>query len=370
MSEATERQRSVIGATALRAEDTGATSASEPLPRTTPGETKILISIGSKDSLWRAPAEMVQRVSERWPGMRVQNVPHSDESYAELPDTDILVDYSMRPEQLATAKKLRWIHSPAAGVRQLVYPEMRSRGIVITNGRGVHAVPMAEHVIGMIIALARRFPDALRYQKQHEWAQEKIARAQPHIRELRGQVILIIGFGAIGRETGRAARAFGMRVRAVTRTGQVRSKEGHEGLAERVYAMEELDAALPEADFVAIAAPETDQTRHMIGAKQLRAMKPTVFLINVARGSLVDESALIEALKTKMIAGAGLDVTEQEPLPSESPLWALENVLITPHVSALSESLWSRHAELLLENLERWFSGRELLNRVSLEHGY
>jgi phosphoglycerate dehydrogenase-like enzyme len=224
---------------------------------------------------------------------------------------------------------------------------------------------MAEHTLGMLIALARYFPDAVRYQQEHRWAQQEIWDKPLRPRELAGQVLLIVGFGAVGRELARRVKPLGMKIWAVTRSGK-----GDRELAERVFAVAQLEAALSEADFVVLAAPETPETRHLIGARQLDVMKPTAYLLNVARGSLVDEPALVAALERRAIAGAALDVAAQEPLPPESPLWALENVFITPHVSAASESLWGRQTALLLENLERWFSGRELLNRVDLKRGY
>jgi D-2-hydroxyacid dehydrogenase (NADP+) len=154
-------------------------------------------------------------------------------------------------------------------------------------------------------------------------------------------------------------------VRAVTRTGT-----GNTDLAERIQSVDKLDTAIGEADFVVLAAQETAATYHMIGPRQFAAMKASAYLINVSRGSLVDEPALIEALAAHKIAGAALDVAEEEPLPASSPLWKCENLLITPHLSAASEALWTRQTDLLLENLERWFSGRDLLNRVNLDRGY
>jgi len=247
----------------------------------------------------------------------------------------------------------------------LMYTELRSSGVLVTNASGVHAIPMAEHILGALIALARHFPDAVRYQQERRWAQQEIWDKPLRPRELSGQRLLIVGFGAIGRELARRVQPLGMKVWAVTRSGR-----GDAGLAERIVPAAELDAALPEADFVVLAAPETRETRHLIGPRQLAAMKPTAFLVNVARGSLVDEVALVEALRRRAIAGAALDVAEQEPLLPESPLWTLDNVFITPHISAASEFLWERQAVLLLENLERWFSGRELLNLVDLTRGY
>jgi phosphoglycerate dehydrogenase-like enzyme len=335
------------------------------MSRPAPAETKLLICVWHRFTLWRPPAELAAHVRQHWPGMHVVHLDTYDHMDEELPDTDIFVGYSLRPEQFARARKLKWIHSTAAGVAQLMYPELRSSGVLVTNASGVHAIAMAEHILGTLIALARHFPDAVRYQQERRWAQQEIWDKPLRPRELLGQLLLIVGFGAIGRELARRVQPLGMKIWAVTRSGK-----GEAGLAERILPAAELDAALPEADFVVLVAPETPETRHLISARQLAAMKPTAFLVNVARGSLVDEAALVEALGRRAIAGAALDVAEREPLPRESALWTLDNVFITPHISAASEFLWDRQTALLLENLERWFSGRELLNVVDLKRGY
>jgi phosphoglycerate dehydrogenase-like enzyme len=297
--------------------------------------------------------------------MKVVHLPTYDHLAGEVADTDIFVGWSLRPEQFKLAKKLKWIHSTAAGVGQLMYPELRQSGVTVTNASGIHTVAMAEHVLGYLVALARRFPDALRYQRQRKWAQQEIWDAQLRPRELHGQVLLIVGFGAIGHELARRVRPLGMQIWAVTRSGK-----GDSNLADRILPASRLDEVLHEADYVVLAAPETPETYHLIGQKQLQQMKPTAFLINVARGSLIDEAALVETLERRAIAGAALDVAEQEPLPPEHALWSLDNVLITPHISAVSEYLWDRQTELLLDNLDRWFSGGELRNRVDLKRGY
>jgi phosphoglycerate dehydrogenase-like enzyme len=300
--------------------------------------------------------------------MKVVHLPTFERFDDELPDADILIGWSLKPEQLRVARKLRWIHATAAGVGQLMYPELRASGIEVTNARGVHAVPMAEHIVGMILALARRFPSAFRHQVQRHWGQQEIwdeSTFGGRPRELVGQVLLIVGFGAIGQEVARRARPLGMRIWGVTRTGR-----GDGSLADRILPAAQLEAALPEGDFVVLTAPETPETQQLIAARQIAAMKRTAFLINVARGSLVDEAALVDALQRRAIAGAALDVAEREPLPPESPLWMLENVFITPHISAVSQHLWEHQTELILDNLERWFSGKELRNRVDLERGY
>lgn len=288
----------------------------------------------------------------------------------ELPDMDIFVGYLLRPEQLRAAKQLAWLHIISAGVSQLMYPELRESNIVVTNASGVHAAPMAEHVAGFVIALARDFPGAMRYQLRRQWAQQEIWDGPARPREIAGLLALIVGFGAVGQAIAERLRALGMRVWAVSRSGQMDPAITRPALAERLFPATHLDAALPEADFVVLAAPETAETRHLIGARQFTLMKPSAFLINVARGSLIDESALVAALERRTIAGAALDVAAEEPLPAESPLWARENVFITPHVSGTSERVWERESDLLLDNLERWFSGQELRNRVDLKRGY
>jgi D-2-hydroxyacid dehydrogenase (NADP+) len=338
------------------------------MPRPKPAETKLLICVWHPFTLWRPPPELASRVRERFPGMQVVHLPDYDRLAEKIIDTDIFVGYSLRPKQFAQARKLKWLHSTAAGVAQLMYPELRASGIAVTNIRGIHATPMAEHVLGVLLALARRFPATIRHQLAGHWAQQDLWDAPIRPRELAGQVLLLVGFGAIGREVARRVRPLGMKIWAVTRSGRIAEDFG--GQVDRVFGAAQLDLALPQADFVVLAAPETPETFHMMDARRLGAMKPSAYLVNVARGSLVDEAALLEALGRGAIAGAALDVTEQEPLPASSPLWRLENCFITPHTSGVTEFLWDRQRDLLLENLDRWFSGRELLNRVDLARGY
>lgn len=333
--------------------------------RTKPAETKLIICVWHRFSLWNPPPEMAARVRERWPEMRVEHLPDYDGLDAELPDTDIFVGFSLRPEQFGRARKLKWLHSTAAGVGQLMYPELRKSGIEVTNASGVHTIPMAEHILGMLVALARRFPDCFHLQQQARWGQQELWDSLVRPRELHGQTLLLIGFGAVGRAVAKAVRPLGMRVWAVTRSG-----EGDRELAEKIVPVARLHEVLPEADFVILAAPETPETRRMIGTPELARMKSSAYFMNVSRGALVDEPALIAALERRAIAGAALDVASQEPLPPDSPLWKLENAFITPHMSAVSDQLWTRQTDLLIANLERWFSSRELLNRVNLERGY
>lgn len=331
--------------------------------RTTPEKTKLVICIWHKFTLWQPPEEFAAGIRRRWPAMNVVHLPTYDHVAEQLPDTDILVAFSIRPEQFLAARKLKWIHSTAAGVGQLMYPELRESRIVLTNARGIHSKPMAEHILGMIIAKARRFPDASRFQRAARWAQQEIWDARPF--ELNGKILLIIGFGSIGHELARLMQPVGMRIWGITRSGR-----NNVQFAERILSPAELHSALPHADFIVVAAPETAATKRMIGEKELALMNRSAYLINVARGTLVDQDALIAALRARSIAGSALDVTEEEPLPPENPLWKLDNVFITPHISAATDLLWERQEKLLLENLERWFDGRELLNLVDLNRGY
>jgi len=335
------------------------------MSRTTPAETKLLICVWHPFTEWRPKPLMPEAIRRRWPEMRVLHLPDYDLLPPELPDTDIFVGYSLRAQQLRDAKKLKWLHSTAAGVSQLMYPELRDSGILVTNPSGAFSVPMAEHTMGLLLALARNFPDSVRHQDRLHWSQQDLWDKPQHLTELNGQVLLIVGYGSIGRELARRAKVFDMRVWGVTRSGA-----GDLTHAEKIVPVSRLAEVLPEADYVVIAAPETRETKHLIGAPQIARMKRGARLINVARGSLLDEAALGRALETGALGGAALDVAKIEPLPPESALWKAPNLFITPHTSAVSDRLWQRETALLLELLERWFDGREMFNRVDFARGY
>jgi len=335
------------------------------MSRTQPAQTKLVICVWHPFTWWRPQPVMAETIHRRWPEMRIVHLPNYDRLPEELPDTDIFVGYSLRAPQLQAAKKLKWLHSTATGVAQLMYPELRESGIVVTNPSGIFAAPIAEHTIGLMVALARNFSDSVRYQDACHWGQQDIWDQPRRLTELNGQILLIVGYGSIGRELGRRARAFDIRVWGVTRSGK-----GDATHAEKIVSVSELDRALPEADYVVLAAPETSETKHLMDAARIEKMKRGARLINVARGSLLDEAALLRALKSGALAGAALDVTAVEPLPPESPLWKSPNLFITPHTSGVSDRLWQRQTALLMDLLERWFDGRELFNQVDFARGY
>lgn len=326
---------------------------------------KILIVHYHPFELWQAPAWIRERLAHDYPQLQVVQLSSYDRVSEEIPETEIFIGWSLRAEQLATAPKLRWIHSPAAAVHQLMYPEMIASNVVITNAREVHGPVVAEHAMALTMALAKRLPQAARYQAKKEWAQEKMWRERPRPRELSGGTAVVIGMGSIGREFTRLAKALGMTVLAVREN----PRKGTAG-ADEVYSPAQLHQVLPRAEYVLLCTPVTPATTHLMDAERLAMMKPDAYLINVGRGPLVDDAALIAALRQGVIAGAALDVFDEEPLPPESPFWTLDNVFITPHTAAVTEKLWERHYQLITENLNRFLAGRPLLYEVDKRSGY
>jgi D-2-hydroxyacid dehydrogenase (NADP+) len=333
--------------------------------RPSPAETKLLICVWHPFPQWRAQPILAETIRRRWPEMRVVYLPDYERLPQEVPDTDIFIGAMLRPAQFQLARKLKWIHSTAAGVSQLMYPELQNSGVILTNPSGIFSAPMAEHTLGLMVALARNFPDSVRYQDRAQWAQNEVSSRPSPLTELNGELLLIVGYGSIGREIARRARAFDMRVWGVTRSGN-----GDTAHAEKIFPIAQLDDALPHADYVILAAPDTHETQRLIGAAQVAKMKRGARLINVGRGSLLDETALIRALETGALSGAALDVTATEPLPTDSPLWKAPNLFITPHTSGVSDRLWQKETDLLMDLLERWFDGRDLFNVVDFRRGY
>ncbi len=219
--------------------------------------------------------------------------------------------------------------------------------------------------MGLLLALARNFPDSVRGQDRARWSQQEIWDKPQHLTELNGKVLLIAGYGSIGREVAKRAKAFDMKVWGVTRSGT-----GERAHVEKIFAAAQLHEALPGADYLLVCAPETAETKHLIGAAEIARMKRGARLINVGRGSLLDEGALVQALESGALGGAAVDVAQTEPLPAESPLWKTPHLFITPHTSGVSDRLWDRQTAILIELLERWFEGRELFNRVDFARGY
>jgi phosphoglycerate dehydrogenase-like enzyme len=318
----------------------------------------------------------LRAVSDR---LEVRQCPcHNPEEVARALDgeVEVLCGYYLPPD-ISIASDLRWAHISSAAVSHVLDHPIMDSDILITNASGVHATAVAEYVLAMMLNLVRRLPQILSLQWGHGWPSDRHFAGSGG--ELRGQTIGIIGYGSIGREVARLASAFGMRVLAAKRNPEDRADRGYcppglgdpEGIIpEVIYGADGLPEMLPACDFVVVAVALTPETRSLIGAAALRMMKSTAYLINVARGPIVDEEALIEALRIEQIAGATLDVYSHEPLPSDHPLWMLPNVFLTPHISGGSTALNGRASILFAENLRRYLAGEPLLNIVNKEIGY
>ena len=326
---------------------------------------KILIAHRHRLPLWTAPDWVASRLSVVFPEHEFIHLTDFSKLEEEIRDAEVVITSLLRPEQLAAARRLRWLHSPAAAVHQLLHPEFVASNVVLTNAREVHAPVVAEHVIAQIFALAKQIPACVRYQQQGVWGQQLIWDTTPRPQEVTGATLGLVGLGAIGKEIVQRATALGMKVIAV----REHPEKPSDGVA-AVYSPQEIEKLLSQSDFVVLAAPVTPGTQRLINAQRLAQMKPTAHLINVGRGALVDETALAQALRAKQIAGAALDVFDQEPLPADSSLWQLENLLITPHTAGFTEKLWERHTALIAENLRRYLAGEQLLGQVDKARGY
>ncbi len=279
-----------------------------------------------------------------------------------LRDAEILLGWNFRARMLRKAwtdgGKLQWVHWCGAGVDALLFPELIESGVKVTNSRGVFDRAMAEYVLGLIIAFVKHFPETWSFQTTKQWRHRLTDNIQ-------GKRVLVVGAGSIGRTIARLCWQAGMRVYGVGRSA--RSHDVDFGV---VHACDRLGEALPDADFVVIAAPLTAQTRRLFSTEQFRLMKPTARIVNVGRGAIIDETALIGALRANEIAGAALDVFEQEPLPEESPLWSMSNVIVSPHMSGDFYASADALARVFLENYRRYCAGESLLNPIDKHLGF
>ena len=288
----------------------------------------------------------------------------TDHAEIEAALDEIEIAAGMMPREfLATAPNLRWYQQWGAGANWLLHqPDVPDYGFILTNASGVHAVPISEHIFALMLAFARQLHRAVRAQGNTRWIRDE--ELGP-ISELAGKTVVLIGAGAIGSRTARLARGLEMRVLGVRRHPAVESP-----CFEAMYGPDQLLDILPEADFVVLAMPLTFETERMIGEKELRAMKPTAYLINIGRGGTVDQDALIRALNEGWIAGAGLDVFETEPLPESSPLWGMDNAILTYHYAGNNPRYDERAMAIFIDNLCRYKAGEPMRNVVDKKLGY
>ncbi|HJR60613.1 MAG TPA: D-2-hydroxyacid dehydrogenase [Vicinamibacterales bacterium] len=326
---------------------------------------KVLVGIYSPFAAWNIPAGHVARLQREFPAHRFLHAVTEADMLPLIGEAEAAYTSELRPEHFSAAPRLRWVHSPAAGVGAMLFPALIESPVVISNSRGMSADPIAEHVIGLALALFRKFPLAFRSQAVRHWAQDE-AIAPPPLRSLQSSHVLIVGLGRIGAACAWRFAALGATVSAVRRRLDQPVPPG----VGAVGAPDRLPDLLRTADLVVLTAAQTRETHGLIGEPELRAMKPDAMLINVSRGKLVDEAALARALAQGTIGGAGLDVFEHEPLDPASPLWAEPNVIITPHMSGFRPDHWDAATALFAENLRRFDAGQPLLNVVDKTAGY
>jgi phosphoglycerate dehydrogenase-like enzyme len=286
--------------------------------------------------------------------------PRLDGVAGALPEAEVFLGWELPAERLEQAPRLRWVHCPGAGVDRLPLARLAARGVTVTNSRGTHVTLLAEYVLGAMLMFARHLHVAHRQQILHKtWDRGPALGGQ-----LAGRTVAILGLGAIGADVARRCAQFGMRVVGLKREP---STVPH---VETVYGPDGLEACVGQADYLVVTLPLTPLTRGMIGAPQLAVMKPTAVVVSLGRGGVVDEAALAEALARGRLRGAALDVFEHEPLPETSPLWALENVLITPHTAGSAPYYADLAVPLFCENLGRYLRREPLRNVVDSARGY
>jgi phosphoglycerate dehydrogenase-like enzyme len=292
-----------------------------------------------------------------------------DELPAVLAETDVLCSYDIPANWREVAPRLRWLQVPGAGVDSLQAKGLlgADSGLIITSAAGIHATTICEYVFGSMLMFNWNWPQMVRLQSQHIWARSA-SWYQLGRRELIGQTLGIIGVGSIGRQVAKKGHAFGMRVLGMRHALPAQGEADPD--VDKYYSREQLHELLGQSDYVVLSVPLTPDTEGLIGEAELRAMRPNAYFVNIARGRIVDEQALIRALKEERIMGAGLDVTEEEPLPAGSPLYSMPNVILTPHISGHSVHYEERLAQLFADNIRRFRAGETLHNRYDPARGY
>ena len=304
-------------------------------------------------------------------GRDVLCITNTDEFLSRLREAEVLCSYWIPNDWRILAPHLRWLQYSSGGVDELLPTGIlqADSGVVVTTAAGINANAISEYVFGSMLMFNRTWPEMIRLQDRHVWPRSAHWYNLGG-RELGDQTLGIIGLGSIGRRIAQLGKTFGMHVLAMRRTQHTFSQPPDDVDVDRYYPLEQLHEMLHECDYVVLSVPLTRETEHLIGEAELHAMRSHAYLINVARGQVVDEQALIRALQGRWIAGAGLDVVEKEPLAAHSPLYSLPNVILTPHISGLSVHYDKRLMALFAENLRRYQAGEPLRNRYDPERGY
>jgi phosphoglycerate dehydrogenase-like enzyme len=314
------------------------------------------------------PDSVLSELRRRFPAVVFVGADDPETLAREAADAEVFYGFRFPAALLPRAPRLRWFQSASAGIEETLSGPFLERDIVLTNAAGVAAVGIAEHVLGIMLTFCRNHHVALRLQQEARWDRAAVmAGTGTPVRELSGSRVAVLGLGPIGRRIATVAAALGATVRGMRRHAPDAPAPAP---FEAVAGPSGLDALLAWADFVVLAVPHTAETDRLIGARELALMRPDAYLINVARGGVVDEPALVEALRRNAIAGAGLDVFVEEPLPPTSPLWTLPNAIVTPHASGATPHYFQRALALFIDNLQRYLDGRRLRNVVDRTLGY
>lgn len=347
------------GSSKSAADEAGTIAAADP------GFSAVRVVISVHDPpVWSLPAAEARRIAATLSDADVVEAREPDARREAFPKAEVLLTARITADEFRIARRLEWIHSTAVGVGALLVPELVASEVVVTNTRGVHSEAIAEHAVALALAVRRRLHVAAARQAARQWAQEEIAAAR--VETLSRSRLLVVGLGSIGARVAALGAGLGMHVTGVRRRLEQPPPPG----VDEVVGPSMLRDALSRADVVVLALPRTAETRALIGREEFEAMRPSAVLINVARGRLIDEPALVDALENGRIAGAGLDAFEREPLPPDSPLWRLPNVLVTPHSAAFAGDYWEPVVELFLDNFARFRRGEPLLNVVDKPRGY
>ena len=333
-----------------------------------PGE-KLSVVIGMPEGYWNLfDEETTARLLDPHPNVVVETARDAERftEKASQADGAMVIDFGISPELLKQDSRLRWVHSIRAGTDDLLTPELiAAEHVAITASKGPHAPLIAEHTVLLILSLARDMPALVKDQEEHRWVKDDRGNVPRVSIQMLGKTIAILGVGQIGENLARMCKVgFGMNVLGMSRTTRD-SKH-----VDRYFERSELHEALGEADVVALCLALTPSTRGILGKAEFEAMKPTSFLINTARGGLIDEDALVNAMNTGMIGGTALDTVDAEPLPENSPLWDLPNTIITPHVAAFTDGVANEMANFWIENIRRFADGQPLLGIVHRHEGY
>jgi len=344
------------------------------------GERLLVVDANAKSRTWALTPELERRLrASAPPGWRIYFVRAltssdgdgppvpNDEVMNAVSEAEIYLGFGIPEPLFKAARHLRWVHSAAAGVGSALYPAMIESPVLLTNSAGVHAIPIAEYVVAGVLHLLRGLDIALAQQRDAEWNKLPFVNEDSPLREVADCHVLVIGAGGLGTETAKRLSALGARCVGVRRRPELGTPPGFE----RVIGLDALDEELPRSNVIVITAPLTAETKGLLTAERLDRLPTDAIVVNVARGALLDEDALIERLRQRRIRGAVLDVFESEPLSQDSPLWSLRSVVITPHVSPVSPGrFWTRQLDLFLDNWRRYIGGEPLRNLVDKHAGY